>query len=513
MCRVTEMLRPTDRLVRALLVPALVFIATSVDRNYQTDLWHHLARGRVLLEEGTLLNTDRFTYTVNGQPLRDVNWAWQAAFYWLYRAGGVPLVQTANSAILAIAFALLFGLTRRRCGSRAVACAVCVVAFLGLWPLMIIRPQSLSLLLFVVLMIAMDQAGEDRRWLLLPPVAMAIWVNVHGGFPIGIFLVAACTAARAVETIARARTPREILQASWPWLLCLIASGLATLANPYGWHVYEYVALTSGRASSRHIDEWLPPGLDSLTGKVFALSVVAIVVLGAWPRRRIALRDAIVLACFLVPAMTSVRMVAWWLLLWTPVVAVAVAAVWPRLRSLDADDQRVSHSAAGVVAALLVVAVLSTPWFERINPVLRMPGRGHRTEEDLQAVADFLGEQGSRRIFTRFAWGEYLGWALAPKATVFMDGRIEIFPDEVWGQYAAVTRGRSDWEEILARYDVDCLVLDASGYDGQLLPFVEQSCRWREAVRKGNAVVFLRDSSEKTSPQARRGIASPGPAD
>jgi hypothetical protein len=107
MCRVTRALRPTDRLARALLVPALAFVATSVDRNYQTDLWHHLARGRALVEEGTLLDADRFTFTVPGIPLRDVNWGWQAAFYLLYRAGGLPLVQTANSAVLVVTMGLL----------------------------------------------------------------------------------------------------------------------------------------------------------------------------------------------------------------------------------------------------------------------------------------------------------------------------------------------------------------------------------------------------------------------
>jgi hypothetical protein len=515
MCRLTVMLRATDRLVRALLVPSLVFIATSVDRNYQTDLWHHLARGKVLVEEGTLLNYDRFTYTIGGQPLQDANWAWQAAFYCLYRAGGLPLVQTINSAILALAFGLLFALTARRCDSPAVACAACVAAFLGLWPLMIIRPQSVSLLLFVVQMIALDRANEDRRWLLLPPLVVAIWANVHGGFAIGVYLVAADTAARAVETIARQRPlPGALVRQCGPWFLCVIACPVATLANPYGWRVYEYVVLTSSRATSRHIDEWLPPGLDSLTGKVFAISVGAIIVLGAVPRRRLSLRDAIVLGCLLLPALASVRMVAWWLLVWTPVVAISLVRAWPRLRLLDADDRRVSRSAAGVVAGLLAVAILSTPWFERINPVFRLPGRGHRTEEDLQAAADFLTEQGARRIFTRFAWGEYLGWSLAPRATVFMDGRIDIFADDIWGQYAAITRGRSDWEEILAGYDVDCLVLDASGYDGQLLSFVEKSPRWREALKKGSAVVFLRESSGKTtSSQARRGITSPGAAD
>jgi hypothetical protein len=546
MCRLTDALRPTDRLVRALLVPAVVFIATSVDRNYQTDLWHHLARGRVLIEEGVLLDSDRFTFTVSGQPLRDVNWLWQAAFYWLYRAGGLALVQTVNSAVLALTMGLLFGLASRRSGSRAVACGVCIVAFLGLWPLLIIRPQSFSLLLFTLLIIALENAARNRFWLLLPPLIMAAWVNLHGGFPVGLMLIGAYALGAALSSsplVGEARSfPSPLvgegggggytgtdaethtldpdfspqrgrvtdwlarcLLASWPLLLCLVLSIVATLCNPYGWHVYEYVGLTSGRASSRHIDEWLPPGFDSLTGKVFALALAATLFLAAIPRRRLAPKETIVLCCFLVPALASVRMVAWWLLLWAPAIAACLTSAWPRLHSLDAGEERVSRSAGLASAALVALALLSTPWVERYNPAFLLPGRGHRTETDLQAAADFLAESGSHRIFTRFAWGEYLGWALAPDSTVFMDGRIEIIPDEVWGEYAAVTRGRADWEELLSRYNVDCLVLDASGYDGQLLPLVGKSQSWQMAFRQQDVCVFLRE----TGPQQRGTAVTP----
>ena len=104
-----------------MLAPALVFIATAVDRNYQTDLWHHLARGRAIVTEGRLLNNDRFTYTVYGQPFQDVNWGWQVLSYELYTLGGLPLVQVANSAILAVMMAALVALAWRRSGSLAAA--------------------------------------------------------------------------------------------------------------------------------------------------------------------------------------------------------------------------------------------------------------------------------------------------------------------------------------------------------------------------------------------------------
>ncbi len=486
------MLFPTDRWTRLLLAPALVFIATAVDRNYQTDLWHHLARGRAIVAEGQLLNVDRFTYTVAGRPLCDVNWGWQVLFYRLHALGGLALVQTVNSIILTTMMAVLVVLAWRRCGSLIAAVAVSIFAFFGLWQLLIIRPQTLSLFLFVLLHGVLE-AAVHRRWLLLlPPLLMTIWVNVHGGFPIGLVLIGAYVAAFAIERFPPTSPQRQRRDLSL-WLLCLFASLAATLANPYGWHVYEYVGLTSNAASGRHIDEWLPPSLHLLTGKVWALSLLLLLAGLALSRRRPTVREMCLLGCFLPLACGSIRMTAWWLLIVTPILAAQLTELWPHLRQLDVHDNRPSFGNFLACGILLLVIVFSLPWLEAFNPILSQPGRAHRTETDLQEISDRLrAEEGDGRIFTHFAWGEYLGWSLAPRYTVFMDGRIEIIPDDVWMQYVAVTRGRADWQEILSDYDVDYLLLDASGYHHDLLPLVERSCLWRQVERRGDAILFRR---------------------
>ena len=47
-------------------------------------------------------------------------------------------------------------------------------------------------------------------------------------------------------------------------------------------------------------------------------------------------------------------------------------------------------------------------------------------------MVDRIDDAAPSRVFTRLEWGEYLDWAAHPKARVFMDGRIEIYPDDVW---------------------------------------------------------------------------------
>src|SRR5262249_54310896 len=249
---------------------------------------------------------------------------------------------TANSLILALTLFLLLLQCRRSAraaGGRAdlVAAGGGVFVFFGLWQLLIIRPQTFSLLLFVLLQGVLERAEARPAWLLVPPLILALWVNLHGGFPVGLVLIGAHLLAAIVK---------GLVQQGWAgwrdrrvWLLagCLAAAVLGTLVNPYGWHVYEYVGLTSGRASGRRIDEWLPPGLNAITGKVWIASLVAPPVLVALRRRRLSIREVSVLVCFLPASCGSVRMVAWWLLVVAPVLAGLLAANLPQREAEPAE--------------------------------------------------------------------------------------------------------------------------------------------------------------------------------
>jgi hypothetical protein len=472
----------------------LIFIATSVDRNYQTDFWHHLARGQAIASSGEMIDHDMATYTVAPeQTFQDTNWLAQLCYHHLFAVGGLSLVQFANSLLLAMMAGVLVWLCWRSSRSLTLAAAVTAFAFLGLWQLLLIRPQTFSMLLFVVLCWVLQQSATQRWLLLVPPLILALWTNLHGGFPIGLILVGCYLLAAGLDAWQE--------QGSSFWrdgrfralALCLAACVLATLVNPYGWRVYQYVLHTSGVASARRIDEWEPPGLNMLVGKVWIASVLGLIVLFALPGRRPTKSEICLVVCFLPLACSSVRMVAWWLLACAPIAAAQLAAVLPSGALAEEDSREATRGTILTFALFVAGCVVSLPWLERYNPVLAILPRT-RPELELQSAADGLRERlPSGRIFCRFDWGEYLGWSLAPDYKVFMDGRIEIFSDTVWNEYTAVTRGRGDWQEILDGYGVDCLMLDrTSGYHAHLLPQVEHSAKWQRCFASERVVVFLR---------------------
>ena len=158
-------------------------------------------------------------------------------------------------------------------------------------------------------------------------------------------------------------------------------------------------------------------------------------------------------------ACTSARMVAWWLLITAPLAAQWLARWKPQEQS--AQGAAPSLGAGLSFGVLLLLTILSLPGLQHLQPLLILRQQP-RVEDDLEAVHVQLRNRfGGGRIFSRFEWGEYLSWSYSPGFTVFMDGRIEIFPDEVWNQYAGVTCGLAGWEKILDDYHVDALLLDS----------------------------------------------------
>jgi hypothetical protein len=495
--------------VRLVLAPALVFIVASLDRGYQTDFWQHLARGRLIAREHALVSADRFTFTVPGRPFFDNNWLTQLGYYGAFSAGGLEAVQFLNAALLAATFALLVRLCRRASGSTALAAAAGVGAFLGLWQTFLIRPQTVSMLLFVGLYGLLEAARTRPRLLLWAPPLMALWANVHGGFAVGLALifsfVLGATWERWKTNLAlppggEGKGEGEDQAPPFPLLACLVVSAAATLANPYGWNVYRYAGKLSSVGVARGIEEWLPPSLGSLNGAAFAASLALLAWLLSASKRRPTPREVCLLACFALPACFSTRMTVWWFLAAAPVMARLAAGGlrFGRRAETSAAPARNSPASAPSILAtislamILCAVILSLPWLERYHPAMGTLRTARRTEADLQVLADQLPNgKAPARVFTRMEWANYLAWSASDRSSVFVEGRVELYPDDTWQRYLTVTEARPGWEGVLDGYGVDYLLLDET-YHRALVERVGHSPRWSRQMRAGPAVLFAR---------------------
>jgi hypothetical protein len=106
---------------------------------------------------------------------------------------------------------------------------------------------------------------------------------------------------------------------------------------------------------------------------------------------------------------------------------------------------------------VLVIAAL--PWWRPPDP---LTGRVNLLTYAPSGLAAALAERApaGARVVVPQTWGSWFEWA-APGAAYFIDSRFELFPQDVWDDYAALSG--PDAGEVLDRWDVGLVIVQAGG--------------------------------------------------
>ena len=92
------------------------------------------------------------------------------------------------------------------------------------------------------------------------------------------------------------------------------------------------------------------------------------------------------------------------------------------------------------------------------------------------------------RIFNRYEWGGYIGQH-RPDELIFMDGRADVYGDELLRMYVSIIGVEGDPQRLLDRYDIDHAVFPP---DTPLAEWFDASEQWTRGYADDIAVVWLR---------------------
>jgi hypothetical protein len=95
-----------------------------------------------------------------------------------------------------------------------------------------------------------------------------------------------------------------------------------------------------------------------------------------------------------------------------------------------------------------------------------------------------LRQQPAARIFTNDEWGDYLIWS---RRRVFVDGRSDFYGDDFEEKYFDVMNVRYGWEQTLAHFGVDTILMPP---DTPLAGALKESSHWAVVYDDGISVVF-----------------------
>jgi hypothetical protein len=432
----------------------LGFVLATVTRA-DADLWGHLRYGLDSIRDRGLTTVDPYSFTQD-KPWVNHEWLSELVMAAAYSVGSVPGLVTHKALLITIVFVIIWR-GFRGASPAAIAGVFVGVVFGTIHMTSSIRPQLWTFVGIAIL--CRTLMGDRPRALWWLPLLFAIWVNSHGGWIVGLGVLGVWAAADVWSVPARWRR----------WAPLIAAVMLATLVNPYGWHLWLFLGETV--RMTRNVTEWGPLwGTPVLNWIPWAVATAAIpwAIARRVPRRW---QIALVLAMLAYASARVMRIESLFVTAAAILLAPTIRERWPAHPTALAPIV----AARSAILALAIVVVVAGGWAATSFRSVRCVGIWGVGTPDVAAMPS-LRHALDGRIVTFFDWGQYALWHVGPRLRVSMDGRREtVYSDARLAEHDDILLGREAglralaawraeyvWLPVTARTTADWL--EANGY-------------------------------------------------
>lgn len=434
------------------------------------DFWWLMQVGRETLQSGSVPRVDTISWSQAGQPIIYQQWLAGVIFYALYQFGGIAAVFLLRGAVIAGAYTILWRMSAKV--SNPILATV-LIFLLGLatannWS---IRSQLLAYPLFIITLALLErwQAGE-KKYLWLIPAGMVLWVNLHGSFILLLIMLVSALLFGVGEK-------KALLQVT-------LAALLATLLNPYGYRIWNYLIFML-QSPSDHLFafEWAPPQNSGWQMNLFFAWLILFSPLVAFSKRKLTKLEWLWFLGFAWLALSGLRYVIWFQFL----LAFFSAKLLADFIKNEMPQEKFPglNRAFGVFLFMLPLIFLtgfrekwmgtSAPIYETAITPLRATGWLIQHPEQCA------------NLWADYAFGGYLAFAL-PTCKPWMDSRFNAYPPEQWAEYVRVTNADS-WQEFFAEQKIQNLFL-SSAAQPKLIQALSTSDVWCQEYQDAYAVIF-----------------------
>ncbi|MCU1300163.1 MAG: hypothetical protein JWQ87_447 [Candidatus Sulfotelmatobacter sp.] len=513
------------------LLALLAFTNLSVRLLGDAGIGWHIRTGQLILATHAIPHVDPFSSSMTGHPWFAWEWLYDVLVGWLESVAELNAVVLFTALIIAGVFSWAFRLLVRRGTTLPLALTLVLLAASASMIHFFARPHVVSWLFTLSWFWVLESSQEvcdpetQRTWLVgLLPVSMLLWVNVHGGFLVGLVLLGiywACalwawislslpvTEGRFEEVLRKIRARRRV----WTLSLAGFLSAAATVVNPYGFqlhvHIYKYL---SNSFLMNHIEEFQSPNFHFVAQKCFAglllLTLVALAV-----KRREATGTQILVVLFAVYAgLYSARNIPV-----SSLLLILVIGPWlsDGIEMLAArfSPQRIDPGPARS----------SAPFLERMNAI-ELGLRGHfwpvaaivltcliaahggklgntplmdahfDSERFPTAAVNYLEKQNVHGpLLSPDNWGGYLIYRLYPRIKVVVDDRHDFYGEDFLKTYLKMIHAEPGWQDFLQQHPSQYVIVPESS---ALANILAGTAGWQPVYKDEVAVVFERKTAK-----------------
>lgn len=472
--------------------------------NVDGDLGRHLTIGQYILGTGTVPVRDLFSHTMLGQPLTPHEWLSQALFASVYRWLGLDSVVLLCGLIIATTFWLVFHRSRQECGSLLPAVLATVLAIATSSLHWLARPHIFTFLMLALWVIALDdlRRGRLKNWWRLP-VIMLVWVNFHGAFIAGFITWAIYAAGLGWDIVFRRFLKGQGLHGHF-WRYFFLggaAAWLASLINPAGFGVWQVsFGYIGNNYLVGHTVEYFPPNFHNPSTWPFLLFIGLLVMVLGLQNKKIEGAHLFMTASWLLMALYSLRNAPLFAIVSAPLLASGIEdllyhnphrmKLLNRMSNFDTGLSGIDTSLKGIIWPIAGGAIAVAAFYSGASLDFQRQGNAFSSKVfPVEAVNWLESHPQAGKMFNYFPWGGYILYRQWPEQRVFIDGQTDFYGEALTRQYEQVITLSPGWEDVLARYQVDWVILPPAEAAARAL---KSSLEWQVVYEDDVAVVMIR---------------------
>lgn len=476
----------------------------------------HLVAGNYILDTHSIPHQDLFSYTMKDAPWVAYEWLSDALMALSVRAGGLNLLAVFVACAVGLLIIMLYQRCRKEGAHFLPAMFLCLISVMLIAVHWLARPHLFTFFgVYIFSTVLHDfYLGRIGKWRLLTTLAlcMLVWVNTHPAFLLGFVLIAIylfCSLAGAVVW-ARSSEWKDYLERA-KWLaLSVVACGVATLINPYGTKLYEYVQhYLHGNKVLNATDEFLSPVFHGGLQPACLEILFACLLLGlAVSKRRITMPRLLTCLAFGHLTLTAVRNMPLFAIIALPVISHLFGQIsfglnedklnWKWLReqwvtrtaTFDENELLCNKHVWPIVVFVLLVAaacnggslfgnkMLACGWGEKTKPTVTL---------ECLRQAEKNGTLAPDRGFNYDNWGGYLRYMLGTR--VFIDDRADFYGEDFYTRYSIINMVQPGWQKLLDQQHIQWVLTPKHT---RLELALNEASDWRKASEDPASVLFVR---------------------
>lgn len=458
-----------------LIIVLLLILIMAVRTPLETDMWWHLRAGEETLRTGEVYSVDTFSFTREGTDWINHSWLSQVVMFLTFQSGsyyGIS-VWVGVCAVLSMLFIYL-----QMKGHPLLRSAVLLFAAVVSSVVWSPRPQIHTLVLFSLMsyLIFKYRSTKQIGYLAWSIPIFILWGNLHGGYVLGIILIGSVIVGEILNKVLFMEFTDNL---SWRHIgilsIFMVVSFLVVLVNPFGLDMWMIPFNTVGVETLQNlINEWASPDFHQAFQQPMLWMMLGVFSLIGLSKKSIDGAELLPLIAFSWAALAARRNFGPFAIVAAPIFSkylTNLIDIWLNiakekikwikkfLEKSNQSNEELKPCFKNLINLVLISLLLVGVSWKIIDVNDKEFVQQAERKFFPVAAVDWLETSEIKgNMFNDYNWGGYLIWHLRD-TPVFVDGRTDLFGDEILNDYVNVISGQFELGDFIEKYDIDFLLV------------------------------------------------------